>query len=428
MPKNGRILWRFADKQKDGRRATTSDRPPKSRVAKGEPRCYGDFRDFSDVGGGIEALVPEGGTRATSDPELAEKLASDRADELREKRLRGAHGVPDKVRLGPYASHYLEAKAEAGKVRDRWLQCVERHLEIAVEFFGENTELLQIGVSDLQTYLSHLRDLPNGQGGTYSEATCRKYLNSLSNMFEWAQAEEVVEPGFNPVSSMPDKPTAEEHEANWLEVPDAALLLEAARLHEPGKGAIPFAHELLATFLLTGGRKSEVLGLDVQDLDFDRRTVAFRPNEHRTLKTSTSRRVVPMPDQLHGILEPYVRGAEPKIAGLLFPSPVTGERIKKVRYLLDQLLERIDGLEPGDVRLHDLRHTYCAASLQLLDRGAPISKWTVASRMGHGGTRLIDKIYGHLGEVRHRSEELEFRVDQHEERLGDRLHNLRRAS
>jgi hypothetical protein len=28
--------------------------------------------------------------------------------------------------------------------------------------------------------------------------------------------------------------------------------------------------------------------------------------------------------------------------------------------------------------------------------------------MGHGGQRLVDRIYGHLGEVRHRAEALEY--------------------
>jgi integrase len=38
------------------------------------------------------------------------------------------------------------------------------------------------------------------------------------------------------------------------------------------------AHALLATLLLTGGRKSEVLGLELDDISFDRKTVTFRPN------------------------------------------------------------------------------------------------------------------------------------------------------
>ena len=73
------------------------------------------------------------------------------------------------------------------------------------------------------------------------------------------------------------------------------------------------------------------------------------------------------------------------------------------------------------------RHTYCSARQQTLDNGYPIAPWTVAKELGHGGRSLVDRVYGHLGEIRHRSEHLEYRVDQHEEHLGERLAALQVA-
>jgi integrase len=58
----------------------------------------------------------------------------------------------------------------------------------------------------------------------------------------------------------------------------------------PAAGALPFAYPLLATFLLTGGRESEILGLEVGDVSFARQTVTFRVNQHRRLKTRGSER------------------------------------------------------------------------------------------------------------------------------------------
>jgi integrase len=52
-------------------------------------------------------------------------------------------------------------------------------------------------------------------------------------------------------------------------------------------GADPYP--LLAMYLLTGGRKSEVLGLEVDDVSFRLGKVFFRPNDHRRLKTRTSK-------------------------------------------------------------------------------------------------------------------------------------------
>jgi hypothetical protein len=69
-----------------------------------------------------------------------------------------------------------------------------------------------------------------------------------------------------------DKPIGGQREARWLEVPDAALLLESARTLPPvitpageATGA-EIAYPLLATFLLTGGRRAEVLGLELDDV------------------------------------------------------------------------------------------------------------------------------------------------------------------
>ncbi len=71
------------------------------------------------------------------------------------------------------------------------------------------------------------------------------------------------------------------------------------------------------------------------------------------------------------------------------------------------------------------RHTYCAARLQTLDRGAPVSDYTVAKELGHGGRAMVERVYGHLGQIRHRSEVVEYRSEQHEEVLGERLAALR---
>ena len=45
--------------------------------------------------------------------------------------------------------------------------------------------------------------------------------------------------------------------------------------------------------------------------------------------------------------------------------------------------------DPGKIRTKIFRHTYCAARLQTLDQGFPISTYTVARKLGHGGDSLI---------------------------------------
>src|SRR5688572_11334661 len=174
--------------------------------------------------------------------------------------------------------------------------------------------------------------MPNGRGGTTSDANVRHHLNALSGVLKRAASEAFVPPGFNPVAALVEKPAGKAHEARWLEVPDAALLLEAARLYQGPEDGTPFGYPLLATFLLTGGRDTQVYGLELDDVSFERHTAMFRPNEWRRLKTRGSHRVVPLWPQLADILRDYLRGPHRPSGELLFPSFATGKEGDAHRY------------------------------------------------------------------------------------------------
>jgi len=394
----------------------------------GARRYYADFRDYADVGGRQEALIAPGMKRATHDAGEAEVIAAQRLQQLQELRLRGLHGLPPPTGLAAYAADHLTKKAQAGEATDQAIAASQLHLERAVACFGADCELTSLSVSDLSRWIAALK----GQG--FSGDTIRHHLNSLSNLYVRAGAEGRVSLGYNPVAAMPRKmkPPAAHREAQWLEVDEGALLLEAARTYRAKCDwlAVPFAYELVATGLLTGGRPSEVLGLEVDDVSLDRETVTFRPHARRRLKTLTSHRTVPLWPQLAEILKPYFPRREQLGPGtLLFPSFRTGAEtlLRHPHRIVAAVAERI-GYARGEVTPYTLRHTYCAARLQTLDAGAPVSPFTVGRELGHGGDALVRKVYGHLGTVRHRSAAVEYRVEQHAAKLGDRLAALREAA
>ena len=209
---------------------------------------------------------------------------------------------------------------------------------------------------------------------------------------------------------------------------DGALLLEAARRPLALVNGHPtrYAGPLLATFLLTGGRVREVLGLEVDDVSFDRSTVTFRPNSWRRLKTKRSHRAVPLWPQLEEMLRAYLseRTAQEVLHNrpthrLLFPAEDGGMR-RDIRGLLDRLGERA-GWKAGEIRAKMFRHTYCAARLQTLDNGSPGGPYTVARELGHSSTTMVEKVYSHLGTIRHRSEVVEYRIEEHAAALEERL-------
>jgi hypothetical protein len=96
-----------------------------------------------------------------------------------------------------------------------------------------------------------------------------------------------------------------------------------------------------------------------------------------------------------------------------------------IRKLLDRVAVRA-GWQPGEIRTKMFRHTYCAARLQTLDHGAPVSPYVVSRELGHGSRDMVERVYSHLGMVRHRAEVVEYRVEQHRKRLGERLVQLQR--
>jgi integrase len=93
------------------------------------------------------------------------------------------------------------------------------------------------------------------------------------------------------------------------------------------------------------------------------------------------------------------------------------------RKLMDHVAERA-GWKTGQIRTKMFRHTYCAARLQTLDGGAPVSLFTVSRELGHTSPSMVERVYSHLGSVRHRSEVVEYRVEQHRAALKGRLKQL----
>ena len=91
-----------------------------------------------------------------------------------------------------------------------------------------------------------------------------------------------------------------------------------------------------------------------------------------------------------------------------------------VRKLVDRVALRA-GWKASELGTRVFRHTFTAARLQRLDRGAPVSLYTVSRELGHGSEEMVRRVYAHLGTVRHRSEVVEYLVEQHLEGLRDRL-------
>ena len=98
--------------------------------------------------------------------------------------------------------------------------------------------------------------------------------------------------------------------------------------------------------------------------------------------------------------------------------------IRDLRKAVNAIATRA-GWQAGEITTKQFRHTYATARLQTLDRGAPVAPWTVARELGHSATAMVERTYGHMGQVRHRAEGVAYQVEDFRDALGDRLGALK---
>ena len=349
----------------------------------GKSRYYGDLRD---IGGGQVALKPPGSSRATSDKDEAAQLMAARIREL------GGVTFGPGVRLGDFVEEFLAANP--GGVTEKWLNETALRLRRAVRFFGTDRDLKSIRPLDVRQWLveySHLS--PSNQ---------RHHIHAVSSLYRYAQELDVVPIGYNPVGGLFRKPSAvkkSQKTDEFFEIDEGAQFLDAAR-------RLDAHYELIGTYLLTGGRRTEILGLLIGDIDFETGFVHIRPNAHRGLKRQWSERAVPLWPQLREILEPFVGSLEAGPDDLLFPG-LTGRMITDLRKPLKEISKGAGLPVP---RLTKFRHTYATARLQTTDGGKQISLWTLAKELGHKTVARVEDTYGHPSHFRPRGEVVEYRV------------------
>jgi hypothetical protein len=154
-------------------------KPPSERIftRNGSPRLYADFRDFRDVGGGQEAMIPEGQTRATTDRAVAETIASKRLEALKKRRALRTDTKLDRVAsITEYAAEHLLKRAESNKVTDGWLAQTQKYLTEAAEYFGAGRLLHTIELEDVEQWVTQLRRTGLADGSIHHR------LSALSNL------------------------------------------------------------------------------------------------------------------------------------------------------------------------------------------------------------------------------------------------------
>lgn len=199
-----------------------------------------------------------------------------------------------------------------------------------------------------------------------------------------------------------------------------ARRLNEAQVHDLVQGATKAGCPLVALLAYTGLRLGEVLALRWQEVDLvdgvihveRQMTEAGKPTER--LKAESSRRVVPIPGPLAANLTEHL-GSEVELGRgedvdlVLMSARGTAYTKRRAHALFAKAVKKA---KLGDVRPHDLRHSYGSI---LLDKGVPFP--AVSKLLGHASVQTTARIYA--GVVEGREQHTSDLVDAAFARSGD---------
>jgi integrase len=151
---------------------------------------------------------------------------------------------------------------------------------------------------------------------------------------------------------------------------------------------------IFALAAMTGMRPGEVLGLAVDDLDFEGRLIHVRQTAYysklQTPKSRSSIAAVPMPSPLEGMLREYLKTWKPNAARLLFATR-KGTPFAENNLVQRKLWPILDALKISRCGMHAFRHTH--ASLLIAQGASP----AVAQRqLRHRDVGTTLGIYAHV--------------------------------
>jgi tyrosine recombinase XerC len=236
------------------------------------------------------------------------------------------------------------------------------------EFLGEGA-IENVDYLCVRKYLALLKEKH------YTSRTISRKLSSLRSFFRFLNREGFLKQ--NPVSAI-SSPKLDKHLPVFMTEEEVSRLIEASI---PENEAGQRDRAALEAFYSTGIRISELVGLNIDDVDFISGIVKVRGKGKKE-------RIVPIGDQALSALRLYIEKRK-KQSNIVFLNKngqrITDRGIRKVvkKYILSA------GIKQG-VSPHTFRHSFAT---HLLNRGADLR--TVQELLGHANLGTT-QIYTHL--------------------------------
>ena len=286
------------------------------------------------------------------------------------------------------------------EIRDAFLKYLESERNLSahtiraylgdLDSFFEHLE--KLGVTDFSKLeLSHIRSwLANQQVKGGARSTLSRRAVSIRLFTKWATKKGYLA---KDVGATLATPKGARTLPDVLNVADAGLAMDAlaTRVAEEDGPLSKRDCAMVEVLYASGARVSELCGLDLQDIDYERNTI-------RVIGKGNKERTIPLGNPAMRALDAWLKEGRPSLAGDKSDRAVflgaRGKRIdqRTVRTVVYQALEAL----AGAVKLgpHALRHS---AATHLLEGGADLR--TVQEILGHASLATT-QIYTHVSTER----------------------------
>jgi len=287
-------------------------------------------------------------------------------EEVAELQRRAAAGPTVAELAARYLKEHVEVRCKPATV-NRVRSVLSRHL------------LPPFGGTRIETVESRrVWALRNALHATPS--TANHAVNTLSAMFRLAATWGLVPEGINPCAEVARyRVQRRERFMTGAEFERLGAVLNAAEASGEVSSGVADAIRLL---MLTGCRKTEILALRWEEVDFER-------GELRLADSKTGPRTVPLSPAAGRILRERLRHRCPQDGAWVFPGRVPETRLRDVGVPWRKIRTRAD---LGDLRLHDLRHSFASRALALGE-----SLPAIGRLLGHSEVQTTAR-YAHLAE------------------------------
>lgn len=325
-------------------------------------------------------------------------------EELRRTYINGAIAVQRDILFGEFVTQWftiykLGAASGSGKkisasTQSNYRTAINIHLFPAFAM----RQMRAITSADLQFFMNGL--------GDYGKTLINDAYSVLRNCFALAYAQGIIDR--DPAVALKKPQAAATDERRALTEAERAAVLSLISTHADGL--------FLALLYYTGMRRGEVLGLQWNDVDFTKRVIRVeRDIDHHTasigdVKTQSSKRLVPIPNELYDMLKKR-QGIGPRFiiesrgsfwhitTFMLRWKAIQIELLKIAPNIESRVIETIKSKD-GDTFVygsiltpHYFRHNYASI---LYNNGVDVMS---AQRfLGHSDPRTTLKIYTHLAD------------------------------